>query len=63
MSWSIIYKNIVYFVNISGAIYYGLPQNEYDCYFLYFIGLDNPKSAILTCPSIPINKFSGFKSL
>lgn len=58
-----IIKNLMYFINISGAMYYGLPQNEYDCYFLDLIGLDSPKSAIFICPSIPINRFYGFRSL
>jgi hypothetical protein len=64
-SYVLIYYNynIIYFINISGAMYYGLPQKEYECYFFYLIGFESPKSAILTCPSIPINRFYGFRSL
>ena len=44
-------------------MYYGLPQKEWEASLLSFRGFDKPKSAILICPSIPISKFSGFRSL
>jgi hypothetical protein len=47
---------------ISGAIYYGLPQNEYALDYLSIFGFANPKSAILICPSNVMRIFSGFIS-
>lgn len=48
---------------IYGDIYSGLPQNEYASYPSFILGLASPKSAILTCPSMPSRIFSGLISL
>jgi hypothetical protein len=40
--------NLIYFKIISGAIYYGDPQNENAIFYLDILGFASPKSAILT---------------
>jgi len=45
---------------ISGARYSGVPHTVYD---FDVITLANPKSTNFKYPSLPINIFSGFKSL
>jgi len=47
----------------SGAIYSGVPHCVVVLQWRNSPNFDNPKSAILQCPSLPTSTFSSFRSL